>query len=1511
LDLHGSQLEPEDRQRLKNEARDLEARGMPLAQAERVAVRRMLEDVNEDLADIRKQLQDQGAAVRVVPIIQAAKDGDFPRHIGRSSLPRGVIDGRGDTLSALGELFDQATQKKFGSEAVVVDIIDEDQVKAWNDVGLPLKAGTQVVVTADSIRHALKRHGAENEKRDDQIPITRDDIIALAQAFQPELLKRIERRKNQPLSGEFHVPLPDGTLGVVGLVLTGRNQLRTHTFFKKKPIGTGGANGVSPLQPLEADDTTPMGKEVDSNNRGGSDKLFQKESIPGEKLTMPEPSEGIESLIVYALSERKRTIEQSKKKVASGGEMAAEYQKIVDDYESVDPDVLAEDMRRYPGHYFNKLSAAGGNLDPVQVYRKRAEMPPQMPRTIIDALPVIDGQTPDLLGTMRELRDGLKKAAKSAPTLDVDRDAVDDDAAGQYNTRNRAITLKYHNDLDTVAHEVGHWAAETYGLLPDATATDTRAELARFAVHGTPSKGDTAQREGMAEYLRAWMVNPSEAAIQAPLFTAIFEKGVPAKVKAALRQYGDSVRRFEGATAMQKMAAGHRATALSQTEAKKIGRPWYPVWLAIRDWMGKGIGTPKTRPGAIPDKWDADKTTKAIFHATDKEAPQLANYLLQLRLVGKDPATMKPTDHWDYLRKSLRGIAGKIRDGVTTHGLPNSDGSYAHDEETGQPMNMGWLLEKAMTKEDVAAFLDKAHAYGSAQRTLELAERFTKKAEEEIEAYAQREADSAQNSYQKQAAVERVKKFAEERRTELRKQLSRITAAGGGLENATEVARKAIKEAQSDPDIKDMDEYLRRYRKWANWNLQYGVDSQLLSPSQAKTIRQANEFYIDWHRVFADDDGPIRLGEAVSGSSRTIHNPLESLLHATYSTVTRGDKNKTMNAFVAPLREKPKSGSEERSLADLGRQISKEKATLDFEQHHGYHDGTGQKQRIYTTQRTEQEINDEGEPIFDRDGEPIQTVKTEYWVFDPATEASMEAMRSDAGNDPWTNLSQGLVNFQRLAITSAPSFRLRVPVRDNIDRMLNSEVGSGVTDMFSNKFYTDPLTGEKIDLDRLYSQSGASMAGYNVRTREQAMADIFAHIEDMSKSGWSWVTPGGAWRAWQAVGETAENIGRKAEFYRAFKKAKEELHYSTQDAALYAMTHARGLLDTTESGRTIGRLNRVFLFLNAATKGLERMSKLSRESAKAYKNGDYAKGNKLAATVATRMAVWGGTLAAIRLLQLAMMDDDDQEEFLNQPAWKRDFAIILPDFGLGKLAIPKPYEWGFIGSGFERMADGIWSSARADDFAARGDKVREQKWRDHASRAFEDWEQSGIHATLPLKFDDVMGGGLAPIIEVGYNKSLFTGAPIISPWEADKSLELRKYKDDASFIGRNLSPVLAPLVGEKFGDPRAIDHLVRGYLGGWGSTATSKSIAEALRRSTGYSGETSPYSERDVSWVMEWATANGVSARKEFVTMRDAAKKSKGLTGEEQDAQLARMRQMAQALRRKIERGQVEPVKSR
>jgi hypothetical protein len=78
LEKHISVLDREDAQSLREEARRLEDTGMPRAKAERQAVERALEDAEDALNDVRRQLVTQGVPVDLKPVQATPKAEEAP-----------------------------------------------------------------------------------------------------------------------------------------------------------------------------------------------------------------------------------------------------------------------------------------------------------------------------------------------------------------------------------------------------------------------------------------------------------------------------------------------------------------------------------------------------------------------------------------------------------------------------------------------------------------------------------------------------------------------------------------------------------------------------------------------------------------------------------------------------------------------------------------------------------------------------------------------------------------------------------------------------------------------------------------------------------------------------------------------------------------------------------------------------------------------------------------------------------------------------------------------------------------------------------------------------------------------------------------------------------------------------------------------------------------------------------------------------------------------------------------
>lgn len=168
-------------------------------------------------------------------------------------------------------------------------------------------------------------------------------------------------------------------------------------------------------------------------------------------------------------------------------------------------------------------AAARGQMDLEDVVRGRAPEPAGVPRRA--ATP--PDQT--VLGPTRR-PDEIIHDLGAALGVPIRYGHVHRGWLGQFAIRSRVIRRKNWNDLETVAHETGHFLEERFPTMR-GVMTQHKGELKPLA-----SPGQDKLAEGFAEYVRLWLSQPGEAARRAPRFHAAFEQiiGGDPKVRAAL-----------------------------------------------------------------------------------------------------------------------------------------------------------------------------------------------------------------------------------------------------------------------------------------------------------------------------------------------------------------------------------------------------------------------------------------------------------------------------------------------------------------------------------------------------------------------------------------------------------------------------------------------------------------------------------------------------------------------------------------------------------------------------------------------------------------------------------------------------------------------------------------------------------------------------------------------------------------------------------------------------------------
>uniref|UniRef100_UPI0018CC89C2 LPD38 domain-containing protein n=1 Tax=Bacillus thuringiensis TaxID=1428 RepID=UPI0018CC89C2 len=168
-----------------------------------------------------------------------------------------------------------------------------------------------------------------------------------------------------------------------------------------------------------------------------------------------------------------------------------------------------------------KASSNGELPDDVQAMR---HAPP-----VIQSAMAPDGRTITQKKLMDSFRDNV------GITLRTGRMGVGDDAvSGIYKNSPEVIRTRDYGDLETLAHETGHHLDKKFGL-NDPKFDD---ELMKLGAHtsGQNYTPEQIRQEGMAEFMRRYLLNPAMAEQEAPAFMKYFQNTIPEDVQKGLQK---------------------------------------------------------------------------------------------------------------------------------------------------------------------------------------------------------------------------------------------------------------------------------------------------------------------------------------------------------------------------------------------------------------------------------------------------------------------------------------------------------------------------------------------------------------------------------------------------------------------------------------------------------------------------------------------------------------------------------------------------------------------------------------------------------------------------------------------------------------------------------------------------------------------------------------------------------------------------------------------------------------
>ncbi|HDW3058489.1 TPA: 4'-phosphopantetheinyl transferase, partial [Bacillus cereus] len=173
-----------------------------------------------------------------------------------------------------------------------------------------------------------------------------------------------------------------------------------------------------------------------------------------------------------------------------------------------------------------KASSNGELPDDVQAMR---HAPP-----VIQSAIAPDGRTITHKKLLDSFRDNL------GITLRTGRMGIGDEAVtGMYKINPEVIRTRDYGDLETLAHETGHHLDKKFGL-HDPKFDE---EFMKLGAHtsGESYTPEQIRQEGMAEFMRRYLLNPTMAGQEAPEFMKHFQSVIPKDVQKGLQKVQEDV----------------------------------------------------------------------------------------------------------------------------------------------------------------------------------------------------------------------------------------------------------------------------------------------------------------------------------------------------------------------------------------------------------------------------------------------------------------------------------------------------------------------------------------------------------------------------------------------------------------------------------------------------------------------------------------------------------------------------------------------------------------------------------------------------------------------------------------------------------------------------------------------------------------------------------------------------------------------------------------------------------
>lgn len=994
-------------------------------------------------------------------------------------------------------------------------------------------------------------------------------------------------------------------------------------------------------------------------------------------------------------------------------------------------------------------------------------------------------------------------------------------AAGAFVPTTWRTGIKWIEDLDVSAHELGHALDAVYGIVKGDASwhiwDDLKNELQELWVYGSKPKAghpDPEQylmQEGVAEFLRALLLNPAETKRRYPTTYNWVKKriaDVDPDVWSGMLDFGRDLRIWYGSTEGEKIMS---KVQMFYDQKKNIG---------------EGVNLNRTDKFGNFQFTIFDKMSRRLFNNWDPAETVWKWAMRQRGINPDDPRQISPLQNFEIQLRNHLGFNVKMRNEMY-FGLANYDDQRIYSRKFGKPLSFELLFEQIPSYKysDFQENLSLAVGHGLSRRIVEVVwKQQAKQVGRVLEAkdiklppmdilkehpYRVEKHQAKINDIMKQISEGKL----DPKDVFLPKEMFDFTGmvvTGTTDELITDYATakkwndnlKGMK--TSDPEKYEwINNFLDVYYEFSDAWVNFLKDSGLITEASAEQIGAENLFYIAMRR-FMDVHSPEDLVKgkkldsfdvfkkdtlstkpqvhAIMGSHLAIKDPIKAFWEAWVHAKGAASMNHVITSFA-------------QAFTGQSFEVGKPKRTSDI---------------AWVSENWEP-----GSVQFYVKGKPLFLV-----IRNDSVRETLEQLITSKEEGTLETVVKAMPRMTKFLITTSVSFFLRNPIRDFIAFLT---VGRDKRFIRPADFNPNPKDiSRRIDEFEL---SGAGMFGWvttNKKNYNAFMKEMMLRtIKDPKKILFL------PWAFTQTKAEKflkflrgSELVSRLPQFSASKRRAMKEYGLSEAEAVAYAGFTAADLMDFRVGGTWVRPFNDfLLLFLNPAFRGYHKMFTAAKD--------------RPWSTFAGFMSFVAFPSMMLPILYSLFADDETIEEYLALPDYVRDMFWVIPT-GNRFMLIPKPFEIGFIASAIQRKFDK----------ELLGDK-----------NAFsEQWFENYRGLINPVALDSWFGG-YQGAIAAGLNKDLFRKKFIVPPAEEQLSIAARE-TDYASKFSKFVMEISDWKDEKDYGvDPRKLDAFIEGTFSWWGRMFLKGMEKLPLDKMVGQEWE--PQDKRKIDW-----TDTGLSRRR-------------------------------------------------